>query len=298
MDSSAESKTIADRITGVLKHLPGGALLFAVIPLLVLGYLGWYYYGAAHLDHVLYSLKAENLTVTKQPEWINSNIVKDVFEDSALDQISLLDPHSTATIAHAFQANPWVKTAPRVTKSYGGEVRVDLVYRQPIACVNVAPPDSPKSKFFVIDDEGIMLPSEFEPDDLVRKYFLIFADDARYQGEDAGMPFGDQRVKSALELCKFLFDVKEPLGLQCVYIDPDAGSGSSSPWLLSISTIDRSRRIIWGHAPGTEARSEPSPDVKLQRLRRWLRETTATEKLPLAIDLRRSTAQSAVSFEH
>ena len=47
-EDTNEEKTepsVFARIGGFLKHVPGAALLFAIVPLLVLGYVGWYYYG-------------------------------------------------------------------------------------------------------------------------------------------------------------------------------------------------------------------------------------------------------------
>ena len=71
-----------------LQRIPGGAVLFAVLALVVLGYFGWFYYGADHLDRALYSLKLENLTVTPQPAWIKSNVADEVFSHGRLDRIS------------------------------------------------------------------------------------------------------------------------------------------------------------------------------------------------------------------
>ncbi|MCA9194625.1 MAG: hypothetical protein KDB03_22795, partial [Planctomycetales bacterium] len=141
------------RMTSIVHHIPGGALIFSILPLTVLGYLAWFLWGAQHIDIALYSLKREHLIVTPQPNWISSDVVQEVFENGRLSSISLLAPDSNATIAHAFQAHPWIRRATRVSKRPGAKVEVDLVYRKPLAMVFY----EKKRGLFPVDDEGIVL---------------------------------------------------------------------------------------------------------------------------------------------
>ena len=50
------------KLAKYLKDMPGASLLFAIGPLVTLGYLAWVYYGADHLNRTFYSLKQENIT--------------------------------------------------------------------------------------------------------------------------------------------------------------------------------------------------------------------------------------------
>ncbi|MEZ6137861.1 MAG: hypothetical protein R3C53_23485 [Pirellulaceae bacterium] len=70
MANTPSEKALRQRVVDVLQYIPGGALLFAVVPMLVLGYLGWFYYGADHIDGAFYSVNFEHITVTQQPPWI------------------------------------------------------------------------------------------------------------------------------------------------------------------------------------------------------------------------------------
>lgn len=283
MESEEDKKSLWQRMLAVFQRIPGAALMFSVVPLLVLGYLGWFFYGADHLDQALYALHEDNLSITQQPEWIQkSDILLEVFQHAGLDRISLLDPTATATIAQAFEAHNWVKSAARVTKTTGGQVSVDLIYRRPVAMVYYEPRgNSPLSKdateetgpqvkegFYPIDSEGIILPlQDFTRDD-VWKYFMIFAKHARPVGA-VGMSFGDARISEALELCSRLDEHRKELGLQQIWIEQDSRSAGRSPWVMTIITQDK-HEIHWGHAPNSEAIGEPSSDEKIQQMMTWL----------------------------
>ncbi|GIW97594.1 MAG: hypothetical protein KatS3mg111_0927 [Pirellulaceae bacterium] len=253
-----------------LQKVPGAGFLFAVIPLTVLGYWGWYSYGAVHLDRALYSLKLENLAVTPQPEWVGGDVAQEVFTQARLDRLSLLDPTAAASIAQAFEAHQWVKSAARVTKEAGGKVRVDLVYRRPLAMVYYAPATDPSGAttpagFFPVDDEAIVLPTRDFDGRKVFDFFLIFADGARPSG-DIGMPFGDPRIVDAVELCRYLEADRQRLGLKEIWIEPSPRRATGArPWTLIVVT-DTERRIIWGEPPSSDLAIEPTPSQKREMM--------------------------------
>lgn len=93
--------TFWERVGTRIRTLPGGGLLFAVVPLIVIGYFGWYYYGAEHFDRTLYSLQMENIDLTPQPEWICEDVRAEVYRSGSLANVALLDPQAAARIAHA-----------------------------------------------------------------------------------------------------------------------------------------------------------------------------------------------------
>lgn len=299
---NAQSQPVRQKLALLLQHIPGAALLFAAFLLIVLGYFGWYYYGAEHLDQALYSLRLENLTVTPKPEWIRSDVAEEVYQSNRLDRLSLLDPRANAAIAQAFETHHWVKSASRVSKGVGGKVMVDLVYRRPIAMIYVEHdvPDGAVTRkaagFLPIDSEGTMLPtqSDFGSEDVL-KYFVIYAQAARPAGE-VGMPYGDARILEALSLCQFLEPYREQYGLEVIEIHQDRLASGPSPWSLTIFTRDKRREILWGHAPRIEQSGELPADEKLKRLLSWLQQplpATATEVL--TIDLRQASPIAAVS---
>lgn len=292
--TNGSSKNLLSKLLAVYHSLPGGAFLFAAVPLLILGYFGWYFWGAEHLDRTLYSLKQENISITPQPPWIRASILGEVYRNGSLSQVSLLDPQATATIAHAFSAHTWVQRASRVRKMGDGKVQVDLVYREPAAMVyfnaqstgrrsadnnSHLPPDG----FFPVDSDGIILPPEDFVDKQVLDFFRIYATGATPAG-DVGMPFGDSRVSEALELCKLLRLKREAWQVERVHVTPDDQVGQRSPWILNLVTGDN-REIIWGHAPGKESTGEPSVQDKVTRLESWL-SSVPTNNSVNSLDLR------------
>jgi len=270
-----------------MRYVPGGGLLFAVAPLLVLGYFAWYYWGAEHLDKALYAVKLENLVATPQPTWIRTSQVREeVFESGGLGQLSLLDPQASATIAHAFESHSWVQRATRVTKLAGGKVTVDIVYRRPVAMIHYDGNDSNSSSaeikkgFYPVDEEGVILPTTDFDSSQVKAYFLIYAEGATPPSE-VGMVFSDPRVKQSLELCRLLESKRVELRLERIYVMRDDRLGGPSPWLIRLWTSDQ-RQIDWGHAPGSESPGEPSAQEKLAKLLKWRVEAGSSLELDLA----------------
>ncbi len=291
----AKHFSLRNRIAAIIQHIPGGAVLFAVGALVIFGYFGWYYYGADHLDHALYSLRLEKLAVTPQPPWIKAQVAEEVYQNGRLDRISLLDARANAAIAQAFETHHWVDSTTRVSKAVGGRVTVDLVYRQPIAMVffekrNEADPGQASKGFFPIDGAGTVLPTaDFSSDD-VWNYFMIIADEARPAG-DTGMPYGDVRITQALQLCQLLGKHRETHQLQEIWVHHDNMSAGDSPWSLTVVTRDKTRAIVWGHAPDYESRGELPADEKLNRMLTWLSQPLpATPGEVQRIDLRMASS--------
>lgn len=293
-----EKQSPLQRFISLWKLVPGGALLFAVVPLILLTYLGWYYYGASHIDQAFYAVRKEHVSLTPQPPWIRSSVLDQVFDSAKLDRLSLLDPKTCATIAQAFDASPWVKTTTRVTKEVGGKVLVDVVYRRPLAMVfyklSVDPasqsgaPTATEQGFFPVDEDGILLPTHdnFGEEDLKQaKYFLIYADGATPHASDFGMPFGDQRVTEALKLCTFLEPVRERLQLHGVIVEQAPRVSGRSPLVFRLVTAGNKQQIRWGHAPGSEGVGEPTAQQKLQTLTNWLTEQLSSSSPAAQLDL-------------
>lgn len=298
--------TMVEWWSAKIRSVPGGGLLFALVPLLVLGYCGWYYYGAEHLDRTLYSLREENIELTPQPAWIHGDVRAEVYRSGSLAKVSLLEPQATATIAHAFDAHSWIKSTNRVRKTSGGKVKVDVVYRKPAAMVyyREAPAigtqtvKANQGLCFPVDEEGFVLPSDDFASAEVHNYFVIFAPNAAPAG-DVGMAFGDDRILEALKLCRLLEPQRKELKLACIYVQPDAIEqqlGAFNSWVMNIATDDK-RNIIWGHAPGKEGKDEPGVEEKIASMQSWLQ--TPPESSDVAVlDLRhrRTISQRLVTI--
>ena len=269
-----------------MQYIPGGALLFAIAPLLILGYLAWKNWGAEHLDVALYAVRIENLVATPQPTWIRTTKVREeVFKNSGLGQLSVLDPQASATIAHAFESHSWVQHASRVQKLPGGKVTVDIVYRRPIAMVYYDSRANPISaqieeRFFPVDEEGVVLPTEdFDKSQVRSSYFMVIAE-AATPPSDVGMTYSDTRIKQALALCRWLDPVRVELRLERIIVERDERVGGPSRCVMRIITSDK-RIMNWGHAPGCEVPGEPTAKEKLTNLIKWNADASSTLQIDL-----------------
>ena len=277
-----------------MHYIPGGALLFAVTPLLILGYFAWRNWGAEHLDVALYAVKIENLVTTPQPTWIrNSKVREEVFKDSSLGQLSVLDPQASATIAHAFESHSWVQRASRVQKLPGGKVTVDILYRRPIAMVyydgNANPSSANvKNGFFPVDEEGVVLPLADFDESQVRNYFVVIAEGA-IPPSVVGMTYSDTRIKQALLLCRLLDSARAELRLAGITVVRDDRMGGPNPWIMHINTSDNNRLINWGHAPGSESPGEPTPQEKFTNLVKWHTDASSSLQIDLTKPFVRET---------
>jgi len=277
-----KSQNFQQRFAYIMHVVPGGALLFALIPLVVCGYLGWYHYGSRKLDQAFYALRLEQIQVTNQPAWIQSSVLSQVFESNRLDRINLLDPSASASIAGAFETHPWVEKTTRVHKIQGQGVTVDVVYRKPLAMIQVhyyptddsgKPTLEKKEGYYPVDHHGVVLPVGDFKQNLanVWEYPIIEIENMEQSAAQPGLSFNDIRVLEALKLIKFLekqSQLKE-MGVRWIRVRRDNALASASPWILEIWTADQ-RLITWGRSPGEEAAGESTAERKLAVLTDWL----------------------------
>ena len=84
-----------------------------------------------------YRIAAEQVEITPQPPWIQSDIRAEVLHSPALDgPLSILDDDIVDRITNAFARHPWVAKVGRVSKQYGA-VKVELAYRKPVCMIEL-----------------------------------------------------------------------------------------------------------------------------------------------------------------
>lgn len=277
--ASVEVSTMISSQSGILGHLirwvkaiPRAALLSMIGPslLLICGYLGWRFYGAKHYDATFYGINKANIEITKQPDWIRTSVVDQVYDENSLGRLSLFDSQTPSIVARAFSAHPVIRKTQRVQPLSGGKVQVSVEYRMPVAMVCVQPPgdaaDQPP-KWHPIDGESYILPTKgnFTEKD-VNNYIWILANGIRSDIERYdGRQFEDPQIRDAASLCAVLVHVKDKVQAKVVKVTA-APATERTRWALSIDTHGNGPRILWGSAPGMESTSEPKYDVKLKRL--------------------------------
>jgi hypothetical protein len=211
-----------------------------------------------------YWLTAEDIQITELPKWIRVDIKSDVARDAGLsDQLSILDDGFAERIHQAFSLHPWVEHVTRVTKSYPATVRVDLVYREPVAMVEL-----PGGGLLPVDAQGVHLPiGDFATVEIPR-YPRVVGLDTTPLTDTPGTEWGDQRVVRAAKIAATLKPVWPQLNITQIVLaggDQQDAASLAGTTLFELIGLDGTR-ILWGSPPGEELVGEVSADVKKQSL--------------------------------
>ena len=254
-------------IRSLLRRLIAAPAALAIIwPLILVmgGYFAWNHWGANYLEQKYYGVDPTQIQITEPPSYVRSEVIQDVYQDTAMENLSLLQPAATAKIASAFQSHPWIRRVNSVRKLPGGAIRVHVDYRSPVAMVRVISrhPEVNGSSFFVVDGDGTLLPtSEFSRAD-TRNYIHIEVADV-YPTGFVGSPFGEYRVEAAARLAELLTPFRKEMEIAAISAQGDDREHSIPQ--LEITTHD-GVRFFWGSAPGAEQPREARAETKLQTL--------------------------------
>lgn len=232
--------------------------------LLVVGYFAWQAWGAEHVARKYYGIEADAIQVTTPPEYIRSNIIAAVYEDTAMESMSLMDRQACAKVGSAFGSHPWVRRVVGVQKLPGGILDVRLEYREPVAMVDVISRHSDAGNVgcYAVDGEGVLLPStDFAEADTMK--FLHVVIPGAYPTGRLGTPFGDTRITAAAMLAKLLHPHREKLNLRSIGIHGDSRNNPVTQ--LQIADADGGL-YYWGSPPGVEYPGEFPAMIKLQSL--------------------------------
>lgn len=241
-------------------------------------------------DYVLtgpqYRLSPEQVFITPTPDWIRTDIKAEVLRDASLDNgPSILEAELVERVASAFAMHPWVAQVERVTKHHPARVDVRLVYRRPVAMVEVP------GGLYPVDVEGVLLPSaDFSPAD-ARNYPRVSNVQTIPIGP-VGTYWGDARVRGAARIGVAVAEAWSELGLARIVPLASPSASATDGGVFEIYTKGQTR-IIWGHEPGAESAGEPRAEAKLAVLRSLMQQhgTLDHEALP-QIDLRQADERS------
>ena len=218
-----------------------------------------------------YLLDPRAITITPPPAWIRADIRAEVVRDASLDDaVSILDPALARRVADAFEFHPWIDRVVQVTKLAGPRVDVEIVYRQPVAMVDV--PSA--ADLAPIDVHGVRLPViDFTPKE--REHYPRISGIATLPL--VGQTWDDAAAIGAASLAAALRDVWHEW--QLAVIQPtaptraigqpaqgdDITAATDRYPLYELLTRDDTR-IIWGYAPQAPIGREPTVAEKLARL--------------------------------
>jgi hypothetical protein len=228
----------------------------------------WKIWGGAVQAQAAQPIDLEQLQVTPPPDWIRIDVADETFRDGSLSGLSLRDEDATYKIYRAFELHAWVAKVKRVHKFPDGRVLVDLLYRQPVAWVEIPGGMSTlaekKDGALPIDADAVILP----PEDLASQldeFIRISIPDLLPWGVK-GTPWGDPRLAGAARLAALLEGCWRGLGLLRIRALSSSEGGGPSP-LYELITIEGDR-VLWGSAPGDEQSGEATSQQKIARLKR------------------------------
>ncbi len=238
-----------------------------------------------------YVLLPENIEITAdKPDWIKSDIRAEVVRDASLTGKSTLDKDLTKKVAQAFRMHNWVEEVTRVNKYYPARVVVELVYRKPVAMVEVWSPKDGDG-LLPIDINGVLLPrGDFVGDSgeaaaNVRDYPRISVPDAA-PASLVGSPWGDPRVEGAARIAAVFEGRWKALGLYRIAASQvDSITGSPPEPTYDLFTKN-GVRAIWGKAPAAESVVEAKAALaKVARLAKYVEANGPLESMTETTDI-------------
>ncbi|MEL6108607.1 MAG: hypothetical protein AAFU85_21590 [Planctomycetota bacterium] len=243
------------------------ALIFGAY--IALNRWGWEYLAARYG-----TLDPSRVTVTEPHRYVRSDIVADVYHDTELDRLSPLDRQATVKLASAFASHPWVRQVQRVDKLPGGNVEVQLEYREPVAAFHLTgdwdwfqtlefpPEDVDDDQFFALDAEGVLLPTgHLTVEDMDRLIHIEVWE--KYPFGDEGTPFGHRGIESAALLAGLLSKVSDRIKVSKITLTGDDRLNVIPK--LHVTTAS-GVHVYWGSPPGMEQPNERSAREKLEDL--------------------------------
>ena len=205
-----------------------------------------------------YVVTPEKIALTPQPEWVHADVKAEVVRAASLGQLDLRDRKLVEQVAQAFAMHAWVAKVQRVEKQFPSRVKVDVVWRRPVAAVEIVTSDKPGLLF--VDEQGVLLPSADFAENQA-KTFLRIAGGERTPAGGYGQPWGDEQIAGAARLASVWGERFKGAGLYRIVGAKTSGGGI----IFELRTAG-GVRIVWGSAPGSEASSEASAEQKIQAL--------------------------------
>lgn len=268
----------------ILKRAAPLSAIAAAVTLL--GYGAWSTQSRRIETDPLYQITLDEIVVTPLPEWITTDLKAEALRDASLDPpLPALDPQLAERASKAFAFHPWVAEVRQVRKTAPGGLQVDLVYRRPVAMVELPPVDG-KRGLYAVDVEGLLLPSRDFLDDAKKaaRYPRLGGFTPADVGR-VGTRWPDARIIGGARLAATLAPTWDQLAL--AKIVPTETSDAASPAAFELLTQHGSR-VVWGHAPGDESGKELPAAKKIELLLRYVADHQSLEGRdgPQQLDLR------------
>ncbi len=269
-DSTGDPRSPVPHAAGFPALAAAKSMLLAAFVLAAVaagGVLAWRRLAPAVEGDPRYTVRAERVEITPPPAWVRGDVKGEALRNAGLEDASILDPALGQKIAQALAFHPWVESVGRVTLRPGPRVEVELVYRRPVAMVELVHGGdlylSPVDRFgFRLPDDGV---SPLEK----RRYPVL----ASVETEPLiGQAWRDPRVLGGVQVAAELTDIWTTLQLDRIVAEESRPpAGGAKQYLFTLVT-QQGRRIPWGHAPDDAPPDEMSAAEKRARLLQYARQ--------------------------
>jgi len=268
----ARSRDHNDGIPGLLRRMLGESeasaaltLIAIVLAVMAVGtFVLWNRFGGYVLDQPQYRLTSESIEITPQPPWISTTDVRgESVLAGSLNNLHIRQSDVTLRVAQAFSMHPWVKKVTHVSKRYPARVLVDVVYRRPVAMVEV------NQGWLPVDNDGVLLPTaDFSPE-ATRQYLRISAGKTSPANNLAGSAWGDERVAEAARVADYLGPHANQLKFEKIVAYRGPNDVRGNPDYNFVILTRNGTKVIWGRSPSKEQSGEPFAEQKLARLQEF-----------------------------
>ncbi len=236
-----------------------------------------------------YRLSADEIEITPPPPWVRGDVRAEALRSAGLDgSTSILDDDLVQKIQTAFSLHPWVASVEQVSKQHPAHVDVALLYRRPVAMVEVH--ENGSDGLYPVDVDGVLLPSnDFSPLE-ARSYPRLAGVESSPMGT-VGSRWGDPVVSGGARIAVALSPHWTEWKLWSIHwLKPGAKSDASAPANFELVT-GSGQAIHWGAAPTSETPSEPTADQKVAELKTFFDQHASLDD-PAAkqLDLAQSSA--------
>lgn len=215
-----------------------------------------------------YRLTPDEIEITPPPPWVHGDVKSEALQSAGLDgPMSILDDDLVQKIQTAFSLHPWVASVVHVSKRHPAHVDVELIYRRPVAMVEVH--ENGADGLYPVDIDGVLLPSnDFSP--LEARAFPRLAGVESSPLGTVGSRWGDPVVAGGARIAAALTPHWAEWKLWSIHwLKPVAGSDASAPADFELITV-AGQKIHWGAAPANEPPSEPAADQKIAELKAFV----------------------------
>lgn len=289
-DASGRLGQLLERVRPVVHFLRIPVVSLTIVSLLFIASAtyAWRVFAPEILENARHTVNASQIEITRQPDWIHTDIKKEVIRDSALEHLSLHDRQLVTKIADAFSVHSWVAEVKAVRK-HPEKIVVDVEYRYPVAMVEVK--TNGERGLIPVDPTGVILPTdEFSPIE-TRNYLRISVPEVNSFGM-VGTRWRDERVVNAVKIADVWGDDWKPLHLYRIVATAPSADSFDKNIVYELQTKNQVR-VIWGSPVGMEKPGEVTSSEKKARLIEYAKSSGPIDDMMemLKLDIRAGEVQ-------